>query len=82
VAGQRRDDGGQGRRLCVLIRNRIAADCSGDSFLRRGWACAPLLRRLRFRGLGGRDASLLPAYEHLHGVFAFARLVGVFVGVR
>jgi hypothetical protein len=29
-------------------------------------------RRLRFGGLGGRDASLLPADEHLHGVPAFA----------
>jgi hypothetical protein len=37
---------------------------------------------LRFRGLGGRDASLPPAHEYLHGVLAFARLVGVFVGVR
>ena len=41
-----------------------------------------LLRRLRFRGLSGRDASLFSAHEHLHGAFAFARLVGVFVGVR
>ena len=42
----------------------------------------PSLRRLRFRGLGGRNASLFSAHEHLHGALAFARLVGVFVGVR
>jgi hypothetical protein len=33
-------------------------------------------------GLGDGDASLFSAYEHLHGVLAFAQLVGVFVGVR
>ena len=42
----------------------------------------PSLRRLRFRGLCGHDASLFSAHEHLHGALAFARLVGVFVGVR
>src|SRR5580658_3488662 len=39
------------------------------------------LRRLRFRGLGGRHASLFSAHEHFHGAFAFARLIGVFKGV-
>jgi hypothetical protein len=39
------------------------------------------LRRLRCRGLGGDDASLFPADEHLHRILIFAGLVGVFVGV-
>ena len=44
----------------------------------------PSLHGLRFRGLGGRNASLFSAsaHEHLHGTLAFARLIGVFVGVR
>src|SRR5208282_781887 len=50
-------------------------------FFQQQWGRASL-RLLRFRGIGVCDASLLPAHEHLHGVLAFARLVGVFVGVR
>src|SRR5580704_8931503 len=45
------------------------------------WSCASL-RWLRFRGLAGRDPSFFPAHEHLHGILAFARLIGVFVGIR
>src|SRR5580658_1463689 len=41
----------------------------------------PSLRWLRCRGLGGRDASFLPAHKHLHGVLALARFIGVFKGV-
>src|ERR1700683_3084213 len=50
-------------------------------FLQQQWGCASL-HWLRFLGLGGRDASLLPAHEHLHGILARARLIGVFVGIR
>lgn len=45
-----------------------------------GWAKS--LRRWRFRRLGGRDTSFRTAHENLHGVLVFARLVGVFEGVR
>lgn len=34
----------------------------------------PSLPRFRCCGLGGRDASLPPAHEHLHGVLGFARV--------
>src|ERR1700722_2247006 len=49
-------------------------------FFPQQWGCASLYG-LRFLGLGGRDASLLPAHEHLHGILALARLIGVFVGI-
>src|ERR1700684_2711706 len=50
-------------------------------FLQQQWGCASL-HCLRYLGLCGRDASLLPAHVHFHGILAFARLIGVFVGIR
>src|ERR1700684_2271612 len=50
-------------------------------FLQQQWGCASL-HWLRFLRLGALDASLLPAHEHLHGILARARLIGVFVGIR
>src|ERR1700729_245759 len=40
-------------------------------FLQQHWGCAGL-HWIRCLGVGGRDASLLPAHEHLHGILALA----------